>query len=103
MRKVQGYRLEIIELQSFEIPIASDILSVTYDRLTKRPVLLVRQDEDTTSQPQRMIQIIMTGSGGLIPDSSNYIGSCTLPSGFAPMHFFEGWVGGNVVDFKGTG
>lgn len=97
MREVKGYPLEIIDVQSFEVPASSDLLSVS---LAERPVLWVRQDEDDKpTSPRRMVTIYSIPSAdgptkeskrNLLPNGSRFLGTVTPPSGVITMHFFEG-------------
>lgn len=91
MREVVGYSLEVIDLQSVSIPIASDLLSVSYEHFKRHPTLWVRQDaEITVNTPHRNVCIYMVVPGGLIAPGSHFLGTTTLPSGAAIMHWFEG-------------
>ncbi len=99
MREVKRYPLEIMDVQSFEIPLTSDLLSATYDGRSKSPVLWVRQDDYDGNAVMRMVTIYLIVASddpetpskrSLLPDGATYLGTVTMPSGMITMHFFEG-------------
>jgi len=88
MRHVTGYPLEIIDLQSFEVSVDADILSVTYDPTARRPMCWVRESKDATRK--RTVLIYMVGPYGVVPPGCHFIGTVQSLSQRITLHFFEG-------------
>jgi hypothetical protein len=88
LRKIVFYPLEIVDLQSVEIPIPCDPLSVTF--LDNRPVLWVRQNyEIPVDVRKKNLCIYMTGKTGVIPAGCTYLGTTSFESGLVALHWFR--------------